>query len=121
MLDEWCYQHRVDEVNERHNEAEAEGKILWITREFEIAILECAREIAKVEAYDLLVYIQKEVWLSDNGGMDYKRAMDLLKRCMAQIEQNESWVNTDTYYVFQNVGFNDDEIEALGFKYLLEE
>ena len=121
MLDDWCYSHRVDEVNERHNKAEVEGKILWITREFEIAILECAREIAKVEAYDLLVYIQKEVWLSDNGGMDYKRAMDLLKRCMAQIESDEGCDNTETYNVFQYVGFNDDEIEALGFKYLLEE
>ena len=80
MLDDWCYQHRIDEVNERHDEAEAEGKTLWITRDFELAILECAREIAKVEAYDLLVYIQKEVWLSNDGGIDYQRAIELLKK-----------------------------------------
>ena len=121
MLDDWCYQHRIDEVNERHDEAEAEGKTLWITRDFEIAILECAREIAEVEAYDLLVYIQKEVWLSNDGGMDYKRAIQLLKECMSQIEADENYDNTETYDVFLSLGFTDDELEAFGFGYLLEE
>ena len=81
LLDDWNYAHLKDEVNERHDAAEAEGQILWITRDFELAILECAREIANVEIYNLLVYIQKEVWLSNEGGIAYDRAVELLKRC----------------------------------------
>ena len=121
MLDDWCYQHRIDEVNERHDEAEAEGKTLWITREFELAILECAREIAEVEAYDFLVYIQKEVWLSNDGGMDYQRAIDLLRKCMAEIEQVYDCDNNQVLDTFQYIGFDDEEIEELGYKYLFEE
>ena len=121
MLDDWCYQHRIDEVNERHDEAEAEGKILWITREFELAILECAREIAKVNSYDLLVYIQKEVWLSNDGGMDYQRAVKLLKECMCEIEQCMNCQNELTYEIFESIGLTDDEIEKFGFGYLIED
>lgn len=121
MLDDWCYQHRIDEVNERHDEAEAEGKTLWITREFELAILECAREIAEVEAYDLLVYIQKEVWLSNDGGMDYKRAVDLLKSALEYVENYNNCNNTENYEAFQDIGLDDNEIKSLGFKYLIKE
>ena len=119
MLDDWCYQHRIDEVNECHDEAEAEGKILWITREFELAILECAREIAAVEAYDLLVYIQKEVWLSNDGGIDYKRAIQLLKGCMSFLVEDSSG-NAEAFDVFDYIGFNDDEINALGWGCILD-
>ena len=120
MMDDWCYSHRVDEVNERHDEAEKEGKILFMTKNFELAILECAREIAKVDTYDLLVYIQKEVWLS-NEGIDYQRTIMLLKRCMGQIEAAEDYNNRETLEVFQSLGFDDDEIKEFGFDYLINE
>ena len=121
LLDDWNYTHLKDEVNERHDAAEAEGEILWMTRNFELAILECAREIAKVDIYNLLVYIQKEVWLSNEGGIAYDRAVLLLKRCMNQIEGDEMGDNAETYNVFDDIGFTDDELEELGFKYLIEE
>ena len=121
LLDDWNYTHLKDEVNERHDAAEAEGEILWMTRNFELAILECAREIAKVSIYNLLVYIQKEVWLSNDGGIDYDRAVMLLKRCMNQIEGDEGYDNVETYNVLDDLGFTDDELEELGFKYLIEE
>ena len=120
MTDDWCYAHRVDEVNERHDVAETEGKSLWITREFELAMLECAKEIAKVNTYDLLVYIQREVYLSSEG-IDYKRAIELLKKCMYDIEERESCENKLTYQALEQIGFTDDEMEMLGFSYLLEE
>lgn len=120
LLDDWCYSHRVDEVNERHDEAKAEGKTLWISREFELAILECAREIAAVNSYDLLAYIQREVWLS-NESTDYQRAIDLLKKCMAEIEQYYDCNNKEVLDIFQYIGFTDDEIESFGFRYLIEE
>lgn len=120
MTDDWCYSHRIDEINERHDEAEAEGKILFISRDFELAIIECAREIAKVDAYDLLVYVQREVWLS-NEGIDHQRAVELLKACIYDIEERESCENKLTYQALEHIGFTDDEIEGLGFGYLLNE
>lgn len=120
MGDDWCYSHRIDEINERHDEAEEKGKILFISRDFEIAIIECAKEIAKVDTYDLLVYIQREIWLSSEG-VDYQRAIELLKRCMAQIEEEENYDNTETLEVFENIGFIDDELREFGFDYLLNE
>ena len=66
----------------------------------------------------MLMYIQKEVWLSGNY-IDYQRAIKLLKKCMEQIEADESYENTETLYVFQSLGFTDDEIEELGFGYVL--
>ena len=120
MTDDWCYSHRIDEINERHNEAEAEGKILFVSRDFEIAILECAREIAKVDTYDLLVYVQKEVWLSSEG-IDYQRVIKLLKGCMEVIEAEEDYDNIKTLEVFENIGFTDDELKELRFGYLVNE
>ena len=121
LLDDWNYTHLKDEVNEHHDAAEAEGHILWITRDFELAILECAREIAKVSIYNLLVYIQKEVWLSNEGGIAYDRAVELLKKCMAQIESDEGYDHEETYNVFDYLGFTDEELEEFGFQYLIKE
>lgn len=107
-------------INMKHDKAETEGKCLFISREFERALIECAREIAKVDAYNLLVYIQKEVWLSNEGGMDYQRAVNLLKGCMANIEMWNDCKNVLTLHELEDIGFDDDEITELGFGYLLE-
>ena len=108
----------LTEINDRHNKAELDGKILFCTREFEIAILECAREIAKVPIMDMLQYVQKEVWLSGEG-IDYQRAIELLKSCI-------DWVtdDTDNKAIVTNLNlldFRDDEIEDLGYGWLFEE
>ena len=118
LVDDWNYTHILDDINERHDTAEAEGKWLWITRDFEIAIIECSKEIAKVPTMDLLQYIQKEVWLSGDG-MDYQRAIELLKSCV-------EWFTDDTLNerIVENLnllGFRDDEIEELGYEWLFEE
>ena len=119
LLDDWNYEHLKGDINERHDDAEAEGKTLWTSRNFELAILECAREIAKVETYSLLVYIQKEVWLSNEGGIDYDRAVQLLKRCMSWIE-DDKYTLFDALSAFEDIGIDDDEIEMLGFAYMLD-
>ena len=80
---------------------------------------ELEAEIAKVEAYDLLVYIQKEVWLSNDGGMDYQRSVGLLKDCMCEIEQCMNCQNELTYEIFESIGLTDDEIAEFGFDYVL--
>lgn len=112
------YSMWLREINMRHNKAKAEGKILFCTREFEIAILECAREMAKVPIMDMLQYVQKEVWLSGEG-MDYQRAIELLKYCL-------EWFTDDTLNdrIVENLsllGFKDYELEEFGYGWLFEE
>lgn len=118
VLDDAWYQCEIDDINAKHNKACEEGKILFIARDFELAILECARELAEINAYDLLIYVQKEVWLSGEG-IDYQRAVELLKSCL-------EWFTDDTYSenIIENLnllGFNDDEIEMLGYSWLFKE
>ncbi len=119
LSDDWNYNCAVEDINNRHDAAEKEGKTLWIARNFELAILECAKKLAEVNTYDLLVYIQKEVWLSNDGGMDYKRAIELLKSCLEWFTDD-----TDNERIVENLnllGFDDDEIESLGYGWLFEE
>ena len=118
LLDDSDYEHFKGDINKYHDEAEAEGKNLWITRNFELAILECAREIAQVDIYDMLTYIQREVWLSGDG-IDYQRAIELLKNCIYDIEERENCEDKLLVQALDNIGFYDSEIEELGFGYLL--
>lgn len=106
-------------VDIKHDKAEAEGKNLWIGREFERALIECAREIAKVDTYSLLIYIQKEVWLSNEGGIDYETAVQLLKSCMSWIEEEHASLG-EMLDTLEYIGFDDDDIETLGFAYVLD-
>lgn len=115
--DAW-YEDQINAIDDRHDAAEAVGKILFMTRDFEKAIFECARELAQIETYDLLVYIQREVFLSSNG-IDYRRMERLLKKCIEWIEETHASLG-ETYDTLDYVGFNDSEIEMLGFKYILD-
>lgn len=119
LRDDWNYEHIKQDINEYHDNAEAESKNLIIAREFELAILECARAIAQVDIYDLLVYIQKEVWLSNEGGIDYERAVKLLKNCLAWFA-DDCCGCAETLEKFELLDLDDDEIEALGYGYMFD-
>ena len=116
--DEAWYEDQMNAIDDLHDAAEADEKTLFMTRDFEKAIYECAHELTAFEINDLLIYIQKEVWFSDDG-IDYQRSIYLLKGCIA-------WALSDTYeteYALQEVremGFDDDEIEKLGFGWMLD-
>lgn len=120
LMDDYTYEHLRYDINEYHNNAEAEGKNLYVSRDFELAILECAREIVQVDIGNLLIYIQKEIWIGREGGMDYQRAIQLLKGCVSNIEQWNDWRNESTLSELEDIGFDDDEIEELGFAYVLD-
>jgi hypothetical protein len=120
LQDALWVQTQISAINAKHNVAEQEGKILFIGRDFEVAIVECAAKIAKIPVMDLLQYVQKEIWLSGEG-MDYQRAIELLKRCMGQIEANEDYDHTEMLNVFYSLEFQDYEIEELGYGWLFEE
>lgn len=89
-------------------------------KEFQKVIIECAVALAEIDAYDLIIYIQKEVWLSNEGGIAYERAVRLLKGCMSNIEMWNDDQCDLTLGEFEDIGFDDDEIEMLGFGYVLD-
>lgn len=118
--DEEWYNMAVKSVNNKHDAAEAEGKILFCTRDFEIALIECAKAIACIEdIYDLLIYIQREVYLGGDG-IDYYRAIALLKNCMSIIAYSHD-DNSYTLEDFEEAGIDENELEELGFGYLIVE
>ena len=116
--DEW-YEDALKEIDDRHDQAKAEGKWLWMTRDFEKAIMECAKEVAAVNTYELLMYIQKEVYFGSGkvGELDYQDAIERLQACVAHIEEFEDDATLD---VLWSIGFDDDEIAYLGFEHLLD-
>ena len=114
---EW-FEFQMKAIDECHDKAEVEGKILFVTRDFEKAIMECAKELAQISAYDFLTYIQREVWLGGNG-IGYQRAIELCKNAI-------DFTIADTYeteYALSDIremGFSDDEIDELGFGWMLD-
>lgn len=112
----WVKQ-QLDNIDVNHDEAEKEGKMLFITRDFEKAVFECARELAQIDTYDFLAYIQKEIWFGN--GISYKGAIELIKRCIGWIIDTEGFE-----YAFDvltsGVGFDSEELEELGCGFLLD-
>lgn len=118
--DEEWFNVAISGVDKRHDQAEGENKILFITRDFEKAILECAKELAQIDPYDFMLYIQKEIYLGGDG-ISYQRAIELLTACIESIYENHS---EDCYYTLEDLrdccDFDDSELEELGYGFLLD-
>ena len=114
----WWFDGCINSVDIRHDLADKEGKILLMTRDFEKAILECAKELAQISAYDFLTYIQREVWLGGDG-INYQRAIELCKNAIgctaADTYETEYALNE-----IREIDFSDDEIDELGFGWMLD-
>ena len=119
--DEDFIKDQIQQIEDKHRIAEEEGKHLWIAKDFELAIFNCARELAEVNSYDLIIYMQKEMYWSNEGGLDYKRAIELLKSSLEYLENYNNCNNEENYEAFQDIGLEDNEIEELGFGYLISE
>lgn len=118
LLDSSWYQVTMDDIDAAHDIADKKGRILFVSRDFEKAIVDCAVALCDVDTYDLLIYIQKEVWLSHEGGLDYQRAIELLENCMSIITESHN----DTAFMredFEEAGFDDDELKVLGYDWVL--
>ena len=92
-----------------------------MTNDFKCDILRVAYELAQIPHIDLLVYIQREVnYDVFDGGISYGRAINLLKDCVHGIEmQCDS--DEETLDKLENMEFEEDDLIALGFEYLLED
>ena len=117
--DEVWFDELINDVDERHNLAEANNKILLVTRDFEKAILECAKELAQIDPYDFLIYVQREVYLGGDG-ISYQRAIELLRECLNYCGNN-TYEIMYTLEMAKEMGFDENEIEELGYGYMLNE
>lgn len=118
LLDKSWYDCTMDDIDANHDYAEEKGKILFCTREFEKAIVDCSVALCDIPARDLLIYIQREVWLGGEG-VDYHTAISLLVGCVESIAENHEGCH-DTLEELYSIGFDDYEIEELGHGYLLD-
>ena len=110
----------LSEIDNRHDEAESDGKILFIGRDFEKAITECTFNLAKVGSMNLMMYIQREVWHQEHcGEVSYDRAIQLLRDMICYM--NYDLDDKVVLKTLEDVGFYEEEIRELGFNYLFDE
>lgn len=92
----------------------------FMTNKYQCAIVKTAGKLAKIDHIHLLNYISKEVYydVGDNK-ISYNRACDLLEACMEWLDDDIAEVS-DTLEAFRFIGFTDNEIEELGYGFLLD-
>ena len=125
LQDQDWYKWMMDDIDANHDRAEAKGEILWCTREFEKAIINCAVSLSKVNTYDFLTYIQREVCLGGGevGEPDYQRAMEIVRNCLCYMHDAYGAYGSeceDTLCKFREIDMTDDEIVYFGWEYLLD-
>lgn len=119
------FEFQMEGIDKRHDKAEAEDKYLFVSRDFEKAIMECARDIAQIKAYDFLTYIQREVWLGGGevGEPDYQRAIEIIRNCLCYTGDCYGAYREDvseTLRKFREIDLTDDEIAYFGWEHLFD-
>ena len=93
----------------------------FMTNQYKCDLIKTAGELAKMDHVHVLTYISREVVydVGDNA-ISYSRAIELLECCM-------NYCLESTYEIMyalemaQEIGFEDDEIEQLGYGFMTEE
>lgn len=121
---EW-YEWTMNDIDGRHDHAEANGKILWCTREFEKAIVDCSVALSEVNTYDFLTYIQREVWLGGGevGEPDYQIAIEIIRNCLCYTADGYGAWNEECSVIlhkFRMMELKDEEIEFFGWEHLFD-
>ena len=117
----------LKEIDDRHDKAEAENKYLFMTRDFEKAIVECAIELASINTFDLLAYILNETYFESGeiGKPDYKRAIEIIRNCLCYIADCYGAYRLDKEETLDKfvsqLDLTDEEIIYFGWEELLEE
>jgi hypothetical protein len=125
LQDKDWYKWTMDDIDSRHDHAEANGKFLWCTRDFEKAIVDCAVALSKINTYDFLTYIQREVWLGGGefGEPDYQRAIEIIRNCLCYTSDCYGAYPEDcseTLLKFRQMDLTDEEIAFFGYEYLFD-
>lgn len=93
----------------------------FMTNEYKCNLVKTAGELAKLDHIHVLTYISREVTydVGDNA-IDYGRATELLESCLNYCVSS----TYETMYALemaQEIGFEDDELEQLGYGWMLGE
>lgn len=120
LMDSDTVSELKEDLNARHDAAEAEGKTLFITRDFELAIVDCAVKLAAFSANDLLYYAQTRMPLAvyAPGQPDYCRLQEIAMSLAWRLAEDR-----ETKYVYDDMescGITDEEIEWLGVGCILD-
>lgn len=123
LLDPGWYGPTMDEIDIRHDHADANGKWLWMTRDFEKAIVDCSVALCEVETYHLLMYIQKEIWLGGEiGEPDYARTIEIIRNCMCYMADCYGAYHRDNEETLEKFlcVMTETEVEYFGWGELFE-
>lgn len=101
------------------NELTYDGILSGVDNEIDRTVLKCAHELAYINTTDLLIYVQKELYLSNDGGMSYQTMARKLSDCIEWIigDADCSDAVKDLKY---GVGFSENELRSLGYDYLFD-
>ena len=101
------------------NELTYDGILSGVDNELDRTVLKCAYELADINTTDLLIYVQKELYLSNDGGMSYQTMARKLSDCIEWIigDADCSDAVKDLKY---GVGFSENELRSLGYDYLFD-
>lgn len=92
----------------------------FMTNEFKCDLIKAAYELAQVPQVDLLIYIQREVEYNVfDDSISYGRAIQMTKNCIDWIIYGAD--PEDARSDLNGIGFDEDELEVLGYGYLIEE
>lgn len=92
-----------------------------VTNKFQCDLVKTAAEIAKLDHIHVLTYIGCEVyWDVKDNGISYQRAIDLLRGCLDYC-RNNTYEIMYTLEMAEEMGFDENEIEELGYGYMLNE
>lgn len=92
----------------------------FMTNEFKCDLIRLAGELAQIDHIHLLVYISREMFYDvDNNHISYERAVQMVQECVDWITSEVSC--GDAYDdLTSGIGFGEEELEYLGYAYLLD-
>lgn len=91
----------------------------FMTNEFKCDLIRMAGELAKLDHIHLLVYISREVYYGvDDNHISYQRAIQMVQECVDWITSGAD--SMDAYNDLMGIGFDGEELEYLGYGYLLD-
>lgn len=102
------------------NEGSYQDLIYSADLKFNEFVVKCAKELAKINTIDLLVYIQKEICFSNDNVMGYQKMTQKLKDCI-------EWIIGDACdcdaakILTEGIGFSASEIVSFGYGFVFEE
>lgn len=92
----------------------------FMTNEFKCELIRMAGKLSQIDHIHLLVYISTEMYYSVDGvNIGYQRAIQLVQRCIDWITSEASCEDACSDLI-SGIGFEKDELETLGYRYLLD-